>query len=192
MVGRLPDTALALMLRLGGALGFTPFGLARRYAKQLGVHLGPDVVFFGGISFGSEPWLVRIGGGTWVTTGVQFITHDGATIVVRNGPFGITPETKLNRYGAIAVGENCFIGVRSILLPGTAIGDHCIVGAASVVSGEVPPRTIVAGNPARVVGDVEEFAARVCRDTVDFPASWPDAATMRRVMSEKVWAVRPR
>jgi acetyltransferase-like isoleucine patch superfamily enzyme len=186
------NVVYALTLRLAGVLGFTPFVLARRYACRLGVHLGPDAILFGGISFGSEPWLVHIGRGTWVTYGVRFITHDGSTVVVRNGPFGIPRGTRINRYDAVVVGENCFIGVQAILLPGATIGDHSIVGAGSVVSGTVPPQTIVAGNPACVVGKVADFADRVRKETLDFPPSWSDERTMRKVMAEKVWARRQR
>ena len=49
------------------------------------------------------------------------------------------------------VGENCFIGGRSLILPGVEIGDNCVVGAGAVVTKSVPPRSIVAGNPARVI-----------------------------------------
>jgi acetyltransferase-like isoleucine patch superfamily enzyme len=49
------------------------------------------------------------------------------------------------------IGERCFIGARAIIMPGVRIGDGSIVGAGSVVTRDVPPCSIVAGNPARVV-----------------------------------------
>jgi len=49
------------------------------------------------------------------------------------------------------VGKNCFIGGRSLVMPGVEIGDGCIVGAGSVVTKSVPPGCIVAGNPARIL-----------------------------------------
>lgn len=49
------------------------------------------------------------------------------------------------------IGQNCFIGGRSLILPGVTIGDSCIVGAGSVVTRSVPANSIVAGNPARVI-----------------------------------------
>jgi acetyltransferase-like isoleucine patch superfamily enzyme len=58
------------------------------------------------------------------------------------------------------IGENCFIGGRSLIMPGVQIGDNCVVGAGSVVTKSVPARSVVAGNPARVLEediDVGEY-----------------------------------
>ncbi len=49
------------------------------------------------------------------------------------------------------IGRNCFIGGRSLILPGVEIGDGCIVGAGAVVTKSVPPGCIVAGNPAQIL-----------------------------------------
>ena len=54
----------------------------------------------------------------------------------------------------IVIGDDVFIGMNSLLLKGVTLGDGCVVGAGSVVAQDVPPRTIVAGNPARVVSEV--------------------------------------
>lgn len=54
------------------------------------------------------------------------------------------------------IGRHCFIGARSFIMPGVTIGDGSIVAACSVVTRDVPPRSIVAGNPARVIkSDIE-------------------------------------
>lgn len=51
----------------------------------------------------------------------------------------------------IIIGDNVFIGARSIILKGVTIGECAVIGAGSVVSKDVPPYTIVCGNPARIV-----------------------------------------
>jgi maltose O-acetyltransferase len=51
------------------------------------------------------------------------------------------------------VGDRAWIGYRAIVLPGVSIGEGAVVGAGAVVSRDVPPFTIVAGNPARPIGE---------------------------------------
>jgi acetyltransferase-like isoleucine patch superfamily enzyme len=55
----------------------------------------------------------------------------------------------------IRVGRNVWIGFECCVLPGVCIGDGSIVGARSVVAEDVPPYTVVAGNPARVIRTLE-------------------------------------
>lgn len=51
----------------------------------------------------------------------------------------------------VTIGNNCFVGGGSTILPGVRIGDHSIVGAGTVVFEDVPPNCLVAGNPGRVI-----------------------------------------
>ena len=53
----------------------------------------------------------------------------------------------------IMVGKNAFIGARAMILPEVCIGERVIVGAMSVVSKDVPDHQIVAGNPAKKIGE---------------------------------------
>jgi putative colanic acid biosynthesis acetyltransferase WcaF len=54
--------------------------------------------------------------------------------------------------GEILIGADAFVGARAFVLPGVVIGDGAVAGACAVVTREVPPWAIVAGNPARVIG----------------------------------------
>lgn len=56
-----------------------------------------------------------------------------------------------DRDAPVRIGERCFIGGGSVILPGVKIGNEVIVGAGSVVFDDVPDRCIVAGNPARIL-----------------------------------------
>jgi acetyltransferase-like isoleucine patch superfamily enzyme len=62
---------------------------------------------------------------------------------------GLSPSPEEVR--PIVVEDNVWIGSRSVIFPGVTIGQGSIVVAASVVTGDVPPNTIVAGNPARKI-----------------------------------------
>jgi acetyltransferase-like isoleucine patch superfamily enzyme len=54
--------------------------------------------------------------------------------------------------GDVIIGNHVWIAYRAIILPGITIGEGAVVGAGSVVTKDIPPYTIVAGNPAKVIG----------------------------------------
>ncbi|MCG9756187.1 sugar O-acetyltransferase [Shewanella insulae] len=56
---------------------------------------------------------------------------------------------------AIHIGERVWVGGGAIILPGVTIGDEAVVGAGAVVTKDVAPRTVVGGNPARVIRQIE-------------------------------------
>lgn len=58
------------------------------------------------------------------------------------------------RRAPIRIGDNCFIGMNSIILKGTTLGNNVIVGAGSVVHGTFPDNCIIAGNPAKIIRQV--------------------------------------
>lgn len=57
---------------------------------------------------------------------------------------------------AIVIEDNVWIGGGAILLPGVKVGRNSVVGAGAVVTREVPPNTVVVGNPARVIREIEQ------------------------------------
>lgn len=94
--------------------------------------------------------LVSIGSRTLVAPNVSF--YSGSHPLdpqLRNGTRG--PEDGKE----IHVGEDCWIGGGAIILPGVNVGRGSTVGAGSVVTKDVPPFHVVAGNPAKIIRKIE-------------------------------------
>ena len=106
-----------------------------------GMDIHPSVQFSLSAKFDRTfPVGVHVGRASYLAFNSRILTHDR------------TRGLYLHTW----IGENCFIGGCSLILPGVEIGDNCIVGAGSVVTRHVPARSIVAGNPARVIrSDIE-------------------------------------
>lgn len=85
---------------------------------------------------------------------MSFILHDSAANNVSGLPILFAP---------VVVGPRSYIGVGAIVMCGVTIGERAIVGAGSVVARDVPPRTVVAGNPARVIASLEEYEQKILR-----------------------------
>lgn len=127
------------------------------FARAIGVELRGRVRFYG-VSrgmFGSEPWLVSLGDNVHVTAGVQFVTHDGGTLILRR------EQPDLEWTAPITVGDNVYLGIRAIILPGVRIGDRCVIGAGAVVTRDVPENSVAVGVPARVVSSVDDYRDRM-------------------------------
>ena len=78
----------------------------------------------------------------------------GPNVTIATAGHPILPELreKVYQYNAsVRIGRNCWLGAGVVVLPGVTIGDNAVVAAGSVVIRDVPPDTLVAGNPARVI-----------------------------------------
>jgi maltose O-acetyltransferase len=62
-----------------------------------------------------------------------------------------------SRLGRVTIHESCHFGARTVILPGVEIGPRSIVGANSVVISDIPPNTLAAGNPAKVICSLDEY-----------------------------------
>ena len=65
------------------------------------------------------------------------------------------PRSGMEYARPIRIGNNVWIGGGAIILPGVTIGDHSVIGAVSVVVHDVPAAKVVAGNPARIIHDID-------------------------------------
>ncbi|GAB4338076.1 MAG: hypothetical protein Kow0089_09750 [Desulfobulbaceae bacterium] len=60
----------------------------------------------------------------------------------------------------IVIGDNVWVGMNSVILPGVRIGSNVIIGAGSVVTSDIPSDSIAAGNPCRVIRKKEPYSGR--------------------------------
>jgi acetyltransferase-like isoleucine patch superfamily enzyme len=106
------------------------------YVRVFGMDIHPTAQFsLSAYLDRTFPTGVHIGEHSWVALKAIVLTHDRTR--------GVHLHTR--------IGERCFIGAGAILMPGVRIGDESIVAAGAVVTRDVPPRCIAAGNPAVVI-----------------------------------------
>lgn len=133
-----------------------------RYARSLGVRIGDNVRLMGihGGTFGTEPYLISIGNDVTVSSGVQFITHDGSLCTLRKEHPGV------DLFGRICIGDNIFIGYGATILPGVRLGNNTIVAAGAVVTRSFASNVVIGGVPAKVLKSFDEFRASMLPRTV--------------------------
>jgi acetyltransferase-like isoleucine patch superfamily enzyme len=114
---------------------------------------------------------VRIGAGTFLNLGVMVaslsLVEIGDHCMLANGcyvtdsshrfddPVRPVPWQGFTSKGPTRIGDNVWCGVNAVVTSGVTIGERAVIGANSVVTGDIPPRTIAAGTPARVLREVE-------------------------------------
>jgi len=133
------------------------------YTRFWGMDIDPTASYSLSVRFDKTfPKGVHIGPETYVAFEAAILTHD------------LTRGLKLHT----RIGRRCFIGARSIILPGIEIGDECVIGAGSIVTKSVPPRSLVAGNPARIIRRDIQIISRYGRlaPAAEVPAEAPAEA----------------
>lgn len=125
--------------------------------------VGEGCRFLGSHNFGSEPYLIKIGNYVTVSSDVIFVNHDGGTAVAKR----LDPQAfgDILKFGRITIGDNCFIGTGSIIMPGVTIGNNTVIGAGSVVTKDIPANSVAAGVPARVVKSIKLYAEKCLEAT---------------------------
>ena len=127
-------------------------------ARALGFGEGASIydsaVVLGQVSVGAKTWIgpfvildgsagLHIGSNCSISAGVQIYSHDTVKWATSGG-------TAPYEYGAVSIGNNCYIGPNAIIGKGVTIGDGCIVGANSLVLADVSAGMKAFGTPARV------------------------------------------
>jgi hypothetical protein len=96
---------------------------------------------------GLSPMLVEIGDNFVSAPGSIILSHD-ASPFLRTGKF---------RVERTVIGDNVFLGANAVIMPGVQVGDGAIIGAGSIVTKDVEPEAVVAGNPARRLCSADEY-----------------------------------
>lgn len=143
---------MALMYELRKYNEFT----IENYYRKRGLRIGKNNRILTEF-FGDDLYLIKIGNHCTITADVSFITHDGAGWIFSEE----IPDLQI--FGTIEIKDNCFIGVSSIIMPNVAIGPNSIVGAGSIITCDVPPNTIFAGNPARKIGTIDDYKKKIIK-----------------------------
>jgi acetyltransferase-like isoleucine patch superfamily enzyme len=132
--------------------------------RRAGAIIGDGCHFADLPCFGSHPYLITVGRNVAMAAHVTFITKDGGTHVFQH----LERYRKVIKYGRINILDNCVIGHSVILLPGVTIGPNSVVAAGSVVSRSIPPDVLAAGNPAKTVMTVHQYAEWSLAATPDY------------------------
>lgn len=91
--------------------------------------------------------LISIGNNVTLAPYVYILTHDAST----------KRELGHTKIANVIIKDNTFIGARSIIMPGVTVSENCIIGACSVVTKSIPPNSVAAGNPAKVICSFDSY-----------------------------------
>ncbi len=126
--------------------------LKTKYYRSVGTFIGENTYIAPNVylDVSHKPGKIKIGSNCNITRNVVVLSHTDTRL---GGPRKIWEEYGGERtFGETIIGDNVFIGVNSVIMPGAKIGDNSIIGALSFVRGEIPEGSIAVGNPAKVIG----------------------------------------
>ena len=129
----------------------------------------PHAWILGKPKIGADTWIgpftlidakhakVTIGRGGNIATGAQIISHSTVRRCISERKY-----TRIDT-GDVTIGDYCFIGSNAVILMGATIGHHSVVAAGAVVpeKAKIPPYSIVAGVPGKVVGSTKKYTKEI-------------------------------
>jgi acetyltransferase-like isoleucine patch superfamily enzyme len=119
-----------------------------------------DHVFIGHFSVLDATYGLSIGEGCQIGFFTGIFTHSSHVAIRLYGRAYVdTPEKSAYFTAPVKLGAYCFIGAHATVLPGTTLGKGCLVSAYSLVRGQFEDFSVVAGNPAKRIGDTREMDA---------------------------------
>lgn len=111
-------------------------------------------VYWRPVKLPPEPELIKLGNNVVIASEVLFVTHDAINYMTNH----LEKNKKYQLYlGAIEIGDNVFIGSRSMIMPNVKIANNIIVGAGSIITHDLKESGVYAGSPARKIGEFNQF-----------------------------------
>jgi maltose O-acetyltransferase len=144
-----------------------PFAVAALWRKR-GLNVGDNTCIYRNVIItgeGKEPISI---GENCVLTGCTLIAHDASTNRLLGIDYG-EPSPSM----PIIIEKNCFIGFGAIILMGVTIGHDSIIGAGSIVTKNIPPKSVVGGNPARVICSIDDLVNKRREQAQQHPEYFP-------------------
>ncbi|MDH6122218.1 DapH/DapD/GlmU-related protein [Kitasatospora sp. GAS204B] len=161
--------------------------------------------FLPGLDLGPEP-VITIGGGCVIGRGSHLVGHQsivlgddvwtGPNVYISDQAHEYRDTTlpigkQWPRNEPVEIGAGSWIGTGAVILPGARLGRNVVVAAGSVVRGEVPDHSVVAGAPARVVRSFTEAQGWQPPFRHDAPRPLPDGITAEQLRALVGWDLRP-
>jgi acetyltransferase-like isoleucine patch superfamily enzyme len=111
---------------------------------------------------------IEIGNHTFINYGSSIAARASVTIgahchlghytfVMDNDQHDVVRRMELPQSYPVVIEDSVWIGAKAIILPGVHIGSRAVIGAGSIVTKDIPPRCVAAGNPARVLRHLTEL-----------------------------------
>ncbi len=145
-IGKIPSRTLRhlfLRLYLGSLSNGTSVQLSCKFLNGRKVHLGNRNVINFGCLFDGRHYRIRTGNDVSIGPEAAILT------------LGHDPQSTgfANQGGDVVIGDRVWIAYRAVIMPGVTIGEGAVVAAGAIVTSNVAPFTIVAGSPAKKIGE---------------------------------------
>ncbi|MCU0851000.1 MAG: acyltransferase [Candidatus Thermoplasmatota archaeon] len=129
-----------------------------KYCKSNNTTIYDSATIIGDVKIGDDVWIgphcmidgtggLSIGHHSNISVGVKIFSHDTVKRALTGGKHQI-------EYAPVSIGNCCFIGTDTVILKGVTLGDRCLVGANSLVNKSFSANSVLAGIPAKKIGEV--------------------------------------
>ena len=131
--------------------------------------------------------LIKLGNNVKIASNVSFVTHDVTHNMLNSSPLNKN-QTFQEKVGCIEIKDNVFIGSGTTILYDVRIGENVIVGAGSLINRDIPPNSVVAGTPARVVCSLDEYISKR-KEASSYPLEYaPENETISEALIKWCWS----